>query len=319
MVEAVGAPMNQATSDQLCTLLDQMIWARSAAQHVRPRHPVRLHALPPTMWVRPGNRTGGHKASVTGALPATVAWDEGALRTANPSDSTADTANWTVNAAGTHLAGAIELTEGPAAVGRPARSMWPSHRAPVLTASDAARRLDELEERGELARWSMLEHLEQFAHKKVHTVSASICREITGIDDDQTAPRLLDDEQLDVVVTNVLYGRTGPDSRILRCLDRCLDPATTRNVDPIRYLTTQIRRDLGDEVRVAIGDPQVGSRVRRIARALGTGAGLEEIIARYNDLHRSDRISTTRAIRALTVAPSIDSLAVRNAFEVRDA
>lgn len=310
--------MNQTTSDQLCTLLDQMIWARSAAQHKRPLRPVRLHALPPTMWVRPGFGVGGHKASITGALPATVAWLDGALHAADPSDSSASSASWRVDAAGTHLDGAIDLTEGVGGFGRPAGSMWTSHRAPILTAFDAARWLDELEEAGELARWSMLEHLEQFAHEKVRTVSASICREITGIDDDQTVPQLLDDEQLAVVVTNVLYGRTGPGSRILRCLDRCLDPATTRNVDPIRYLATQVRRDLADEVRVAIGDPQVGSRVRRIARTLGTGATLEEIIQRYNGLNRSDRISTTRAIRALTVAPSIESLAVRNAFEVRD-
>lgn len=87
-------------------------------------------------------------------------------------------------------------------------------------------------------------------------------------------------------------------------------------MDPIRYLTTQIRRDLGDEVRVAIGDPQVGSRVRRVARGLGTGATLERIVERYNEVHSSDRISTSRAVRALTVAPSIESVALPIGFEV---
>src|SRR5699024_12309477 len=95
-------------------------------------------------------------------------------------------------------------------------------------------------------------------------------------------------------------------------------PPTTRTAQPIRYLTAPIRRDLADQVRVAIGDPQVGPRVRRVARSLGTGAGLEQIISRYNDLHPSDRVSTTRAIRALTVDPSLESAAVRNVLEVRD-
>lgn len=308
--------MNHATSEQLCTLLDQMIWARSAAEQPRPRHRVRLHALPPTMWIRPAKGIGGHKTNRAGALPATIAWHRGALHAADPTRKRPVSAGWSVDAAGTHLDGTIDLAEGHAELGRPTGSMWPAHRAPVLSAHAAAGRLEEIIEAGELARWAMLAHLEQFAHESVGQVAASICREITGIEDHELAVRLLDDQQLDLVVTHVVYGASGPDSRILRCLDRCLDPATTRNVDPIRYLTTQIRRDLADQIRVAIGDPQVGPRVRRIARSLGTGAGLEEIIARYNELHPSDRVSTTRAIRALTVAPSLESTAVRADREV---
>lgn len=310
--------MNHATSEQLCTLLDQMIWARSATGMERPRHRVRLHALPPTMWIRPARGVGGHKTARTGSLPATIAWHHGPLHAADPTRTSPVSTGWTVEAAGTHLDGVIDLTEGHTVLGRPSGSMWPAHRAPVLTAYEATRTLDKYVEAGELARWSMLTHLEQFAHENVHRVAASICREITGIEAHETAAALLDDQQLDQVVTDVVYGSTGPDSRILRSLDRCLDPATTRNVDPIRYLTTQIRRDLADQIRVAIGDPQVGPRVRRVARSLGIGAGLEAIIARYNDLHPSDRVSTTRAIRALTVAPSLESTAVRTTVEVRD-
>lgn len=310
--------MTHATSEQMCTLLDQMIWARSATDQPRPRHRVRLHALPPTMWIRPAHGVGGHKTMRTGSLPATIAWHHGPLHAANPTRQTPVSTAWTVDAAGTHLNGVIDLTEGRASdLGRPSGAMWPAHRAPVLSAYEATRMLEEFVEAGELARWSMLTHLEQFAHENVHRVAASICREITGNDAHETAAALLDDQQLDQVVTHVVYGSTGPDSRILRSLDRCLDPATTRNVDPVRYLTTQIRRDLADQVRVAIGDPQVGPRVRRVARSLGIGAGLEDIIARYNDLHPSDRVSTTRAIRALTVAPSLESTAIRTVVEVR--
>lgn len=310
--------MNHTTSEQLCTLLDQMIWARSATDLPRPHHRVRLHALPPTMWIRPARGVGGHKTTRTGSLPATIAWHHGPLHAADPARTSPVSTAWTVDAAGTHLDGVIDLTEGPAEVGRPSGAMWPAHRAPVLTPYEANQALEGYVEAGEIARWSMLTHLEQFAHENVHRVAASICREITGIEDHEAAAALLDDQQLDQVVTHVIYGASGPDSRILRSLDRCLDPATTRNVDPIRYLTTQIRRDLADQVRVAIGDPQVGPRVRRVARSLGIGAGLEAIIARYNDLHPSDRVSTTRAIRALTVAPSLESTALRTVVEVHD-
>src|SRR5699024_10249571 len=125
------------------------------------------------------------------------------------------------------------------------------------------------------------------------------------LDESEVAPALLDDQQLEVVVTDVVYGRSGADSRILRSLQRCLDPATTRTVDPIRYLTTQVRRDLSDQVRVAIGDPQVGSRVRRIAPPLRSHAALAETIDSSNEVRAPGGGPSTRAVRARAVAASI--------------
>lgn len=308
--------MTGATSSDLCTLLDRMSWAEAAARQARPRGRVRLHALPPTMWVVPKDGVGGSKASAHGALPATISWKGGTLRVTDTDDE--PTTAWEVEAAGTRHAGSIRLETGQPWLGRPDRLMWPCHFAPILSSREAGSMLDGLQERGELARWEMLANLEEFAHQKIGGVASSIFREVAGVDDTHIAPKLLDDQQLDVVVTHVVYGRTGADSRILRGLQRCLEPQTTRKVDPIRYLTTQVRRDLADEVRVAIGDPQVGSRIRRVARALGAGASLEEIVTRYNEVHSSDRISTARAVRALTVAPSIESTALRHVFEVRD-
>jgi len=308
--------MSTTTSSQLCTLLDQMRWARAATCLDRPTRPVRVHALPPTMWINPAPGTGGAKVAADGVLPATITWNDGPLHITGADDETH--AGWEVAAAGTTRTGSIQLAPGPAPDGRPDRRMWRAHHAPVLTSREAARTLDQLHETGQLARWQMLASLEDLAHRQVGTVATAIFREVADVPDTEVAPALLDHQQLEVVVTDVIYGRSGADSRILRSLDRCLDPATTRTVDPIRYLTTQVRRDLADQVRVAIGDPQVGPRVRRIARNLGTGASLEQIIDRYNQVHTSDRISTTRAIRALTVAPSIESSALRHDFEVRD-
>lgn len=308
--------MSATTSSQLCTLLDRMSWAQSAAEQKRPTRSVRLHALPPTMWIRPTRGVGGTKTIAGGVLPATITWTGGTVHLAG-SDEAIST-GWEVDAAGTKQFGSIHLARGESEYGRPDQRMWPVHHSPALSSREAGRALDQLQEDGELARWQMLASLEDFAHQQVRTVATSIFREVADLDESEVAPALLDDQQLEVVVTDVVYGRSGADSRILRSLQRCLDPATTRTVDPIRYLTTQVRRDLSDQVRVAIGDPQVGSRVRRIARALGSGASLEQIIDRYNQVHSSDRISTTRAIRALTVAPSIESTALRHVFEVRD-
>lgn len=304
------------SSSDLCTLLDRMSWARAAAAQARPSRPARVHALPPTMWIHPAPGTGGAKAAGDKVLPAAVAWHGGTIRVTAADES--PSIGWGVDAAGTIRSGSTTLAPGASSEWRPEDHVWTVHHSPALSARDAGRTLDELQEAGELARWELLTCLEGFAHRQVPTVATSIFREVADVDESQLAPALLDAQQLEVVVTEVIYGTSGAGSRILRSLDRCLDPVTTRKVDPIRYLTTQVRRDLADQVRVAIGDPQVGPRIRRIARALGTGASLEAIIGRYNRVHPSDRISTTRAIRALTVAPSIESTALRDVFEAHD-
>ena len=135
--------MNWATSEQLCTLLDQMIWARCATEQARPRHRVRLHALPPTMWIRPARGVGGHKAARTGTLPATIDWRNGALHAADPATGHPVSAGWSVDAAGIHLDGAIDLAEGhTVSSAGPRARCGPTHRAPVLSAyrGDAAAR-----------------------------------------------------------------------------------------------------------------------------------------------------------------------------------
>lgn len=304
-------------SSHLCTLLDRMSWARAAAARPHPTGPARVHALPPTMWLHPAPGAGGAKAAADKVLPAAITWHGGTIRVTGTVEN--PSTGWEIDAAGTSRSGSTTLASGDGSDGRPEDHVWPVHHSPALSARDAGRALDELQEVGELARWELLACLEDFAHRQVPTVATSIFREVAGVDETQVAPALLDGQQLEVVVTEVIYGTSGADSRILRSLERCLDPATTRKVDPIRYLTTQVRRDLTDQVRVAIGDPQVGPRIRRIARALGTGASLEAIIDRYNRVHSSDRISTARAIRALTVAPSIESTAaLRDVFEAHD-
>lgn len=252
--------MSATTSSQLCTLLDRMSWAQSAAEQKRPTRSVRLHALPPTMWIRPTRGVGGTKTIAGGVLPATITWTGGTVHLAG-SDEAIST-GWEVDAAGTKQFGSIHLARGESEYGRPDQRMWPVHHSPALSSREAGRALDQLQEDGELARWQMLASLEDFAHQQVRTVATSIFREVADLDESEVAPALLDDQQLEVVVTDVVYGRSGADSRILRSLQRCLDPATTRTVDPIRYLTTQVRRDLSDQVRVAIGD-------RRSAPACG--------------------------------------------------
>src|SRR5699024_1453965 len=73
----------------------------------RPTRSVRLHALPPTMWIRPTRGVGGTKTIAVGVLPATITWTGGTVHLAG-SDEAIST-GWEGGAAGTKQFGSIHL------------------------------------------------------------------------------------------------------------------------------------------------------------------------------------------------------------------
>src|SRR5699024_2406024 len=108
--------------------------------------------------------------------------------------------------------GSIHLARGESEYGRPDQRMWPVHHSPALSSREAGRALDHLQEDGELARWQMLASLEDFAHQQVRTVATSIFREVADLDVSEVAPALLAGQQLEVVLTDVVYGRIAASS-----------------------------------------------------------------------------------------------------------
>src|SRR5690625_3500004 len=188
--------MSATTSSQLCTLLDRMSWAQSAAEQKRPTRSVRLHALPPTMWIRPTRGVGGTKTIAVGVLPATIPRTGGTVHLAGSGE--AISTGWEVEAAGTKQCGSCHLARAESEYGRPDQRMWPVPHSPALSSREAGRALDHLQEDGELARWQMLASLEDFAHQQVRTVATSIFREVADLDESEVAPALLDDQQLEV-------------------------------------------------------------------------------------------------------------------------
>src|SRR5690625_620804 len=104
--------MSATTSSQLCTLLDRMSWAQSAAEQKRPTRSVRLHALPPTMWIRATRGVGGTKTIAGGVLPATITWTGGTVHLAGSDEAVSTGWRWM-----------------PREPSSSARSTWPEERA----------------------------------------------------------------------------------------------------------------------------------------------------------------------------------------------
>src|SRR5690625_3571769 len=136
--------MSATTSSQLCTLLARMSWAQSAAEQKRRTRSVRLHALPPSSWIRPARAVGGTPSMAGGVLPATSTWPGGTVHRAG-SDEAVST-GWEVDAAGTKQFGSIHLARGESEYGRPDQRMWPVHHSPALSSREAGRALDHLQE-----------------------------------------------------------------------------------------------------------------------------------------------------------------------------
>ena len=81
---------------------------------------------------------------------------------------------------------------------------------------------------------------------------------------------VVDQVKLDQLRDQMMFGDDTHSSAAERLLKLCTSPGTFRRVDPLRYLTTAIRRDATTAVRRAIGDPHIGPKVRGLARELGT-------------------------------------------------
>jgi hypothetical protein len=121
----------------------------------------------------------------------------------------------------------------------------------------------------------------------------------------------MDEVMADQVQMTLLYGRT--DSKGIEragSLDRIItkllvDPQALAKVDLIMLITRTLRRDAWQEVRSLLGDPRVGSRVRKIAIELRT-RDVRRVHAAYIERHPSDSaISLQRIAQALCLQPGV--------------
>lgn len=153
----------------------------------------------------------------------------------------------------------------------------------------------------------------KFAVARAH---ASLAQEVldAGTGTTQT-PRLLDPVAVDSIVSEMMYGsNSGQMSSMQRLLNLSVRPDAFVKVDPLRHATRNIGRDARTAVRVAIGDPERGSQVRRIARQCGPGATEEDIVRRYRLEYPKDDMGVQRVRSALSVRPSVDA----GAFSLAD-
>ncbi|GAA3635179.1 hypothetical protein [Microlunatus ginsengisoli] len=233
------------------------------------------------------SRAGGGR---TYRMPVRVRWGGGHLRLDRPGSG--DPRAWSARGMGWSLAGHTDLTAPPSGLtqaGDP--SLEPLPGAPRET-------LTRLAETGRAARWEFLLWLQPTVNSALRKAHAGIRGEMGT--DTRPAPPLVDQVKLEQLADLMLFGDGETASSADRLIALCCAPDTFLRVDPLRYLTTAVRRDAATVLRRAVGDPHIGRKVRQVARELGT-TDVARVVAAYRRRWPEDHLAAERAQQALSV------------------
>ncbi len=295
--------------DELCTRLERVAWGQEAERLLT--HPEALpdsgalFPLPAWLWVHPGIDVG-RKANTAGGsllLPVRIVRPDGAVRVVPIGCCERD--EWSADGMGISESGHTDMVAAPLAEPHPG-PLDPRRTEitePCLSRTELEKRLHRISRDGLDARWQVLLGLEPYVKAAVNDAHGYVCAELAG--PDRHSRPVLDHTGLELVSNTLLLGSddTGRTARrgrsaVSRLLDRCLNANTFQRVDPLRYIKVTLRRDAEDAVRVSIGDPRIGSKVRAISRELGT-SNIQEVIAVYRRRYPRDELGERRAAAAL--------------------
>ncbi|WP_156250840.1 hypothetical protein [Pseudactinotalea terrae] len=295
--------------DTFCGRLHDILIGEAAARVLEARTGATgtVLVLPTWAWVVPAIDIGRKALRRDGRamlMPVRLTWDGGPVRILRP--GTVTVADWSMIGMGHSACGRMDLDETLVR----ARAVQAQDAAPVEEPSlssvrlapgrDVTHALHALIEAGKHARWEATMALEAYVERAVtgavRVVSADI---LHGLPHAQAAPDVLDETGLEQVRDRMLLGTSEREGAVALLLRRCLAPVAFVRVDPLKYITTDLRRAAELYVRQAVGDPPIGRKVRRVWRELPE-ATLEQLIATYNERHPADDLSVKRALRALT-------------------
>lgn len=295
--------------DRIAGMLARILHGRAAEaalEQVRSCPAPALFVLPKWAWVV-SRIDVGRKDRIPGSeerllLPVRLMWRPAGVVvvTTGPTE-----APFTATGMGHTNTGTVLLDpSAPPGTGRLADgSLDPSEVwGPVVTGKQAVRaELTRLVEDGRVAYWEVLSLLEEKVERALNRATSTATRDM-GLRAEHA--RALDEISLETLRSTMVYGdgeQEGP-SPVQRLVEKCTSPTAFVRVDPERYLLTAVRRDARQEVRKALGDPRIGSKIRAVATELGP-VGIDEIIAVYRQRYPGDRLSVNRALAALSLRP----------------
>lgn len=191
-------------------------------------------------------------------------------------------ATWSIDALGNSEEGIAEIGADGAVSGTDSFS-------PALITTRA-----DLLEKGELAYWELYERICRWTRARTKDALNKIYAEIPGIKISST--------DLEIAATEI---ETGPRNPMKKILGQICDPANPgfTGADPLRVISTEIRRTALEVMRLQLGDTQKGWKIRRVAKELGT-ENIGEIYEELKNRYPSDNTGPAAIRKALDFAVS---------------
>lgn len=252
-----------------------------AAENLDPN--LKVLALPVWAWRKPKIKMPKTK---TGRLfPLKIMWG---TPLATPFDGPT-AATWSFDALGNTEEGIAEIDRNGSI------SAVDSFSPAIITTAS------ELTSKGELAYWQIYEKIRAWTGEKVQDAAKKIYAEIPGIE--------ISDTDIEIISTKIETGPRSPMQKILAQICDPTDPGFTK-VDPLRAISTEIRRTALEVMRLQLGDTQKGWKIRRVAREIGT-ENLREIQEEVTRRYPADRTGVEAIKKAIAfgkIAPQVSEV-----------
>ncbi|GEL47779.1 hypothetical protein CHO01_28950 [Cellulomonas hominis] len=288
--------------DAWCGHLENLLQQPSSTT---PQTGRRLVALPAWLWLAPAISIGRKAVRADGRtmlMPVRVTWPDAAHLVALPAGT--HHLPWSATGLGHAVTGVltVQVTEHGVHSIKGCADLAPTDHGPDTQAARAA-----LLQRADTSRWQARMSLERYVEQAVDAAVATVTRDVLGL---RSVHSVLDATSTETVRDAMLLGTGQTPGAVDRIIERSLAPAAFVRVDPLHYLTVDLRRAAEAYVRRAISDPPIGRKIRTVQRAM-PGASLDEVVAAYRQAHPRDFLSMRRAARALSAGADLNASAAR--------
>lgn len=214
-------------------------------------------------------------------------------------------ADWRITNMGHQLSGSLTISEFGFS------TQVPGQLDVVLleaySARDLSRKLANFTKTGATARWEILQSFESYTRSKLDEASRILAQEFSEYHG-RSIPGVIDEIAIDSLLTHMLFGE-GDTSIVSRMVDKALHPDAFKSFDPARYFTLNLKRSALGEVRRSIGDPHIGTKIRRLHKQVGS-TNLVDLVTAYNAQYPKEHLGAKRAAAALTAGPEVGVTAV---------
>lgn len=302
--------------DRVCTWLEAIVHGREADALLQ--NPDALEGatgialLPLWQWGEPlidvGRKDRGYDGT-TLLMPIRNDWPEGSLRLMHGESITA---GYRIVGLGHTGAGQARIVQRGSSGTPSVPETTPSLSSPLFVGSSTNAQLltalKRLKEAGENAKWTLImDFVEPEVRKLARQAHAAVSYEIAG-SPERVRP-VLDDQGIEQVIDTMMLGDEDRQGRprpgaVHRMVELCLNPDAFRKVEPLRFMDKHLRREAEAAIRRRLGDPHIGPKIRKVARA-HPRADVEQVVELYRKTYPKDCLSAERAYDALSAGPDV--------------